>query len=114
MNECNDGLTALRGDDILSDSHKMQGLTASFDGLRHVDVHLVTVEVSIKGSADTFIETQCLSSRYLDLEAHHADTMQTGLSVENNDISVPQMPLHYVAHSQLDLSLCWINRDLFS
>jgi hypothetical protein len=54
-----------------------------------VDVHFVTIEVCVKGRADALIETKGLSLRDLYPEAHHTDSVETGLTVEDNHVAVP-------------------------
>lgn len=111
MDECDDGLPALRGDDILRDSHEVQSLSSGFDRLGYVDIHLVTIEISVEGSTHALVESQGLAFGDLDSETHHTDSMQTRLPVEDHDISVSQMPLHYVSHPKLDLASGCVNGE---
>lgn len=69
-----------------------------------MNIHLVAVEVCVERGTHTFVETQCLPLRHLYLEAHHADAMQAWLSIEDDDIPVPQMPLHDIPDFQFYLA----------
>lgn len=58
MDQGDDGLPALGRDDVLVYSHQMPGLGSGFVGLGHMDVHLVAVEISVEGRADTLVESE--------------------------------------------------------
>jgi hypothetical protein len=103
LNESYDGLATLGSDDVLSHSHEVLGFGSRLDGLRNMDVHFVAVEVCVERSADALVEAQSPSLADLDFEAHHADSVQTGLPVEDDDVPVPEMPLNSVPHPELDL-----------
>mmetsp|Transcript_4551 Transcript_4551/g.11871 ORF Transcript_4551/g.11871 Transcript_4551/m.11871 type:complete len:316 (-) Transcript_4551:1057-2004(-) len=47
LDDSNHGLVCLRGDDHLGHHHKLDGLGSSLEGLGHVHVHLIPVEVGI-------------------------------------------------------------------
>lgn len=92
---------------FLSDQHVY--LSRKIKRTREMDVHLITIEIGIVGvtcnqpwippatfhspvgvvHSDSF-----LSKKHLDLVRHHTRFMQSGLPVENNDISVSDMSIH--------------------
>jgi hypothetical protein len=55
---CDQGLTCFGNAKILFGIHKASCLGFSFQGLRNVDVHLVTIKIGVVGSTDTLIESQ--------------------------------------------------------
>jgi len=64
-----------------------------------MNIHLITIKVSVKRSAYTFIESKSFSFRNLNFKSHHADSMQTRLSIEYDDISISEMSFDYIANS---------------
>lgn len=69
-----------------------------------MNVHLISIEVSIEGSADTFVESECFSFCHFDFESHHADPVQTGLPVEDDNVPISEVPFNDISHSELDFS----------
>ena len=55
---CNEDLAVFGGTEIVHDAHEMQSFCPSFFCLRNMQIHLVTIKVSIVGTTDTLIETQ--------------------------------------------------------
>lgn len=62
-----------------------------------MNIHLVAVEVSVERRANALIKPQSSSLRNFNLEAHHADTMQARLTIENNYVTISKMSFHYIA-----------------
>ena len=53
-----------------------------------MDVHLVSIEVSVVGRANALIESQSIPRLHFDLVGHHGHPMQGRLTVENHYIFV--------------------------
>lgn len=64
------GSTVLGNTDIAIDVHEDTSFSPSLLCLRHVDVHLVTVKISIVGRADTLVESQSTVLHDLCLVSH--------------------------------------------
>ena len=69
----------------------------SLVGLGYVHVHLVAIEVSIVGGADRQVESEGVVGQDADSVTHHTHSVEGGLSVEQNVVSVLQSPFHYCA-----------------
>ena len=68
-----------------------------------MDVHLITVEVSIISRAVGVVESQCLFFRQNSSDVgHHRGLVQGWLSIENQHITVGKVTVHDLA-TDLDL-----------
>lgn len=63
--------------------------------LRDVHVHLIAVEVSIVRGADRQVEAEGVVGQNAYTVPHHTHTMESGLTVEQNVVSILQVALHY-------------------
>ena len=63
-----------------------------------MDVHLITIKVSIKGRATAFIEPQGIPFLNICFKSHDTNSMQTWLSIEEDDVSILEVPLHNVTY----------------
>lgn len=53
-----------------------------------MNVHFVAIKISIEGSTDALVESEGFPLGYLHSEAHHGDSMQTRLTVKNDNIII--------------------------
>mmetsp|Transcript_11745 Transcript_11745/g.47415 ORF Transcript_11745/g.47415 Transcript_11745/m.47415 type:complete len:693 (-) Transcript_11745:659-2737(-) len=103
LHDTDHGLVRLRRDDLRRHHHQLAHLGAALDGLRHVEVHLVTVEIGVVGRRHREVEAEGGEGHNLDPVSHHGHLVQRRLSVEDNDVSVLHVPLHLVAVLQVDV-----------
>lgn len=107
-----------RRDEVAFHAHQETGLRASFVRLRHVDVHLVAIEIGIVRSADAFVQPErdsrlpegSIAVRLAAPEghsgqnphsvAHYGHLVQRRLPIEEHDVAVVDMPLHNIAEFQ--------------
>ena len=55
----NQDLSILGCTQVVHDPHQLAGLSLGLLSLGHMQVHLVTIEISIVGTAHTLIEAKC-------------------------------------------------------
>lgn len=53
---CNQDLSILWSTQVVHDAHQLTGLSFGLLSLRHMQVHLITIEVSVIWTADALIE----------------------------------------------------------
>lgn len=58
LDERNNRFAILRSHDVLCNTHKVEGLASSLESLRKMDVHFVSVKVSIKWRTNTLIKPE--------------------------------------------------------
>mmetsp|Transcript_14393 Transcript_14393/g.39001 ORF Transcript_14393/g.39001 Transcript_14393/m.39001 type:complete len:244 (-) Transcript_14393:836-1567(-) len=68
--------------------------------LRHMHVHLITVEVGVVGRGDRQVEAESGVGQDAHAVAHHTHFVQRGLTVEEHQVSVMQVALHLVSKLQ--------------
>ena len=61
---------------------------SGFIALRDVHVHLVAVEVGIVGGADRQVQSESIVGKDSDPMTHHTHSMEGGLSVEKNVVTI--------------------------
>ena len=82
------------GQDVLLDLHDDTCLSTCLLALDDVEVHLVTVKVRVVGGTDTEVEPEGLTLIHdLDTVGHHGHPVQRRLPVEQDDVSVHELPL---------------------
>ena len=55
---CNEDLSILWGTQVVHDAHQLTCLGFGLLSLRHMQVHFITVKISVIGAANTFIEAE--------------------------------------------------------
>ena len=89
LDETSDRFTGCGHDILLVCGHKLVGFGSRLVGLRQMDVHLVTVEVSVVGAAVGVVHAdRLLFGQNLRKMRHHTRLMQRGLSVDQQDITI--------------------------
>ncbi len=81
-----DGLAVGRRQDVVRRHHEHAGLHLRLDGERHVDRHLVAVEIGVEGRADERVELDGLALDESGLEGLHAQPVQGGGAVEDDGV----------------------------
>src|SRR6478672_1536504 len=81
-----DGATVGRLEDVVARQHEDAGLGLRLRRQRHVDGHLVTVEVGVEGRADERVDLDGLALDELRLERLDAETVQRGRAVEQHRV----------------------------
>lgn len=79
----------------------LHGLGARLLGLRHMQIHLIAIEISIVRRANTLVETECTPRPNLGVVCHDTQFVKRWLAVEQNNVVVIQMSLYQVSDSQL-------------
>jgi len=97
----NDNLAVARCDQVMVHTHELRRLHASLLGLRHVEVHLVAIEVGIVRRADALVETEGAVRNDACAVGHDGQLVEGGLSVEEDHIAVGHVPLDRVTNLQL-------------
>ena len=92
----------------------MLSFSSSLYSLGNMDVHLITVKISVERCTDAFIKSKSSSRSYFYLESHHTNSVKTRLSVKDNDISVSQVSLDHISHSQLNFSFGCMDSQLLA
>lgn len=91
------GLVGLGGDDLPRSQVDVQNLGSGLHGLGDVQIHLVAVEIRVVRRGITQVHPECGPRQHLDLVTHHTHFMQRGLTVEDDQVSVADVTLHFVA-----------------
>lgn len=60
----NEDLSVLRGTQVVSHPHQVQGLSSGFLCLGDMQIHLIAIKVCIIRRADTFVEAQCPATKH--------------------------------------------------
>lgn len=55
---CNEDLSILWSSQVVHDAHQLTGLSFGLLSLRHMQVHLIAIKVSVIGAADALIEAK--------------------------------------------------------
>jgi len=63
-----------------------------------VDVHLIAIKISIVGGADAFVEAESAMRHNFCAVSHDGDSVERGLTVEEYNVIVLQVPLNHVAN----------------
>jgi len=105
LHDAHHGFVGLRRDDTARHEHDLSRLCARLHGLRHVQVHLVPVEVRVVGRGDGEVKAEGGEGHDLDAVRHDRHFMQRGLPVEEDHVAVLQVALHLVAHLQVLVGL---------
>ena len=114
LHKSNDRFSTFGSHYVFGHPHEVLNLCPCLNCLRNVDIHLVSIEISIERSTNTLIESESPSWRNFNFETHHTDSVQTGLPVKYNNISIPQMSLHHISHPQLNFTFGSMNRKFLS
>lgn len=69
----------------------MYRLCPCLQSLWNVYIHLISVKISVKWSANTLIKPECFSRPNFSKETHHTYPVERGLSIENYNIVVPEV-----------------------
>ena len=90
-----DHSTAVAGrQDVFLHAHEDLGFSTGFLRLNDVEVHLVTVEVSVVGRTHSEVEPEGLAFHDAHLVHHHGHPVQRWLPVEDGDVAVDQVALN--------------------
>ena len=73
-----------RAEDVVGGHHEQARLQLGFDGQRHVNGHLVAVEVGVIGGADQGVDADGLAFDELGFEGLHREPVQGGGAVEQH------------------------------
>jgi len=84
LHNTHDGLVGLWSDDLPRSQVNVENFGSSLHGLRHVQVHLVAVEVSVVRRSVTQVHSKCRPRQNLHLVTHHTHFVERGLTVEND------------------------------
>lgn len=79
-----------------------------------MDIHLISIEVGIEWGTYAFIESESFALPDSNFESHHGDSMQTWLSIENNNIPILYMSLNYISNPQRNFPSHWTYDKLIS
>ena len=93
VDRTDDGTSVPGGQDVLLDLHDDTCLCTCLLALDDVEVHLVTVKVRVVRRTDTEVEPEGLSFHDPDTVGHHGHPVQRRLPVEQDDVSVHELPL---------------------
>ena len=104
LHNAHDGLVALRGDDLPRRDMDVLNLGSGLHGLRHVEVHLVPVKVSVVGRGVREVHPEGGPGQHLDPVTHHTHFMQSGLSVEDHQVTISHVSLHSVATLEVEVT----------
>ena len=80
-----------REQDVVGGHHQRAGFKLGFERERHVNGHLVTVEVGIEGGADERMQLEGLAFDQLGLERLNAETVQRRSTVEHDRVFVDHL-----------------------
>ena len=86
--------------DVFLHSHELCGFHLSFHGLRHVEIHFVTVEIGIVRRCTAQIQAKGLALHAAHPMTHHGWAMQRRLAIEQYDVTVFQGPFQNPAGLQ--------------
>ena len=92
-----DRTAVARGQDVFLDTHQNLGFGTSLFGLNHVEVHLVSVKVSVVRGTHCQIEPEGVAFHDADFVNHHRHAVKRRLSVEDGDVAVDQVAFHLQA-----------------
>ena len=81
--------------------HENPCFSLGFFRLREMNVHLISIEISVVWGANAFIESESSVRHYLCSMSHDGDSMQTGLSIKKNHITIFEVPLHDISDPYL-------------
>lgn len=98
LDQATDGLATCRHAVLLVSGHQVVGLRECLVALRQMQVHLITIEVSIVGVAVCVVHPDSLLLRQHSAPvSHDARLVQRRLSVNQQWIPVGEMPIDYLA-----------------
>mmetsp|Transcript_8511 Transcript_8511/g.14301 ORF Transcript_8511/g.14301 Transcript_8511/m.14301 type:complete len:454 (-) Transcript_8511:782-2143(-) len=95
----------LRGNNVTRHHHQIVRVGARGDALRHVQVHLVSVEIGVIRRGHGQVETESGPVENLGAMAHDGHLVQRGLTVEQHNVVIPQVALDGPAVLQHDVVL---------
>ena len=75
------------------DLHEQAGLGPGFFSLWNMEVHLITVKVSVVGRTDGRVEPEGLVREDSDAVCHDGHSVEARLPVEEHNIAIPEVSL---------------------
>lgn len=93
----------LGGKDVTRHHQYLLKLRLRLQALWHVQVHLISVEVSVVGCGDGEVESEGRPGKDLDPVPHHGHLVKCWLTVEHHQIIVYQVTLHLVSQLQVEV-----------
>ena len=103
LDDAHDRFISLRGDDLPGRDVDVLHLGASLHTLRHVQVHLVAVEIRVVGRRAAQVHAERRPRQDFDAMTHHRHFVQRRLPVEDHQIAVADVPLHFVSALQVQV-----------
>eukprot|EP00958_Prasinococcus_capsulatus_P026051 scaffold4543_cov350-Prasinococcus_capsulatus_cf.AAC.1 len=97
LDDAHHGAVGLRRHDAPRGHHHLLRLGAGLEGLRHVQVHLVPVEVGVVRGGAAEVEAEGGVGQHAHFVAHDGHLVQRGLPVEEHEVAVLQVALHLEA-----------------
>mmetsp|Transcript_26014 Transcript_26014/g.73791 ORF Transcript_26014/g.73791 Transcript_26014/m.73791 type:complete len:498 (+) Transcript_26014:2487-3980(+) len=103
LHDAHDRAVALRRHDHLVHHHHGLGLRTRGEALRHMQVHLIAVKVSVVGRGHTEVHAERGPVHHADTVAHDTHLVERRLAVEQHHVVVCEVALHDPAALEQDL-----------
>ena len=83
-----------RREDVFLNTHQNLCLSTCFFRLNHVEVHFVTVKVSVVWSTNCEVESEGMPFHDTNFVNHHRHTVERRLSVKDSNIAIDKVALN--------------------
>ncbi len=103
LHNAHDWSVRLRRENVPGHHQHLLNLRLSLQALRHMQVHLISVKVSIVGRGHREVESKSRPRQDLHTVTHHGHFVERGLTIENNKVIVHQMAFHFEAILQVEV-----------
>mmetsp|Transcript_21743 Transcript_21743/g.42753 ORF Transcript_21743/g.42753 Transcript_21743/m.42753 type:complete len:298 (+) Transcript_21743:2467-3360(+) len=96
----NQRFTITRCNKVVVNTHQHGCLGAGLVSLRNVQIHFITIKISVIGGACTLIEAQRAALQNLDTVTHDGHFMERRLAVEKDNVIVIKVAFDHITNSK--------------